>query len=41
MTVETGAGPIGASVYHNALDTKLVGTPLVSQGVTIAQLSDT
>ncbi|MBB5694173.1 TonB-dependent receptor plug domain-containing protein [Muricoccus pecuniae] len=41
MTAETGAGLIGASIYHNALDTNLAGTPLLSQGVTIAQLSDT
>ena len=41
VTAETGLGTIGASLYHNALQARLLGTPLLEQGVTVAQLSDT
>jgi outer membrane receptor for ferrienterochelin and colicins len=41
VTAETAIGTIGASLYHNNLDASLLGTPLLQQGVTVAQLSDT
>ncbi|MBI0539462.1 TonB-dependent receptor [Roseomonas sp. KE2513] len=41
ITADTGAGTIGLSVYHNALDARLLGTELLQQGLTVVQISDT
>lgn len=41
ITAETAAGTLGVSVYHNDLETRLLGTTLQQQGVTVVQLNDT
>ncbi len=41
ITAETGAGTVEAQVYHNALDARILGTALLNQNLTVAQLSDT